>query len=173
MSELKLWYTPSACSLAPHILLHETKLPFEPVAVSIADGENLEEEFLRLNPKGRVPVLSIDGEVITEVPAIATAISDLSPDHGLMGQTPLERARVYEWMNWLSGTVHTLGFGGLWRASRFSDDEGALDGIRAKGKQAIADSFAVIEGKLTTLHAVADRLPRSIPTFWFFSGGAT
>ena len=68
MPDLKLWYTPSACSLAPHILLHEAELPFEPVAVSIADGENLQERFLSLNPKGRVPVLSVDGEVITEVP---------------------------------------------------------------------------------------------------------
>ncbi|HWK66777.1 MAG TPA: hypothetical protein VNS34_17770 [Rhizobiaceae bacterium] len=112
MSEIKLWFSPGACSLAPHILLREIEAPFEAVKTSIPDGAHLTEEFTQLNPKNRVPVLLLDGEVITELPAIATAISNLAPKRSLMGRTDLDMVRVYEWMNWLSGTVHGQGFGG-------------------------------------------------------------
>lgn len=106
MPEIRFWYAPGGCSLAPHILLHEVGAPLEAVETSLAKGAHLTDEFARINPKKRVPVLSLDGEVITEIPAIATAISDLFPEQFLMGRTSLGHARVYEWMNWLSGTLH-------------------------------------------------------------------
>lgn len=86
---------PGACSLAPHVLLHEIRVPFDAVETSVAKAANLTEEFARINPKKRVPVLSLDGEVITEVPAIATAIANLAPERHLMGRTALDRVRVY------------------------------------------------------------------------------
>jgi glutathione S-transferase len=148
MPEIKLWFSPGACSLAPHILLHEVGVPFEPIETPLAEGAHLTEEFIRLNPKKRVPVLSLDGEVITELPAIATAIADLAPERHLMGGSPLTRARVYEWMNWLSGTVHGQGFGALWRPQRFSDDPEIFEAIKAKGRKTISESFDMIERRL-------------------------
>ena len=146
MAHIKFWFSPGACSLAPHVLLHEIGVPFEAVTGA----------FARINPKQRVPVLSIDGQVITEVPAIATAISDLAPERHLMGRTLLDRARVYEWMAWLSGTLHGQGFGALWRPERFSDDPGVFASISAKGRMTIADCFDTIEGKLSGPHATGD-----------------
>ena len=148
MPEIKLWYAPGGCSLAPHVLLHEIRLPFDAVEVSLAKGAHLTDEFAQINPKKRVPVLSLDGEVITEVPAIATAIADLAPERHLMGRTALDRARVYEWMNWLSGTLHGQGFAGLWRPQRFSDDPEVFEGVGAKARKTISECFEVIEGKL-------------------------
>lgn len=149
MADVKFWFSPDACSLAPHVLLHEIGVPFDAVTTNVFDGAQLTEAFARINPKQRVPVLSLDGEVITEVPAIATAISDLAPERNLMGRTPLDRARVYEWMAWLSGTLHGQGFGALWRPERFSDDPSQFDSIRARGRTTIADCFDAIEGKLS------------------------
>lgn len=149
MAAIKFWLSPGACSLALHVLLHEIGASFEAVTTSLSEGAQLTEAFARINPKKRVPVLSIDGQVITEVPAIATAVSDLAPQRHLMGQTPLDRARVYEWMSWLSGTLHGQGFGALWRPQRFSDDPSLFRSIAAKGRATISDGFDAIERKLS------------------------
>lgn len=156
MPDIKYFYTPGACSFAPHILLRKAGLPFEPVKVALFEGEHMQPEFTRINPKQRVPVLSLDGDIITEVPAISTAIGDLVPEHHLMGRTPKERARVYEWMNWLSGTLHGQAFAGLWRPLRFSDDDSIFETIQAKGRMTIAECFAFIEERLNDPYAAGN-----------------
>ena len=148
MSTIRLWYSPGACSLAPHVLLNEIGADFEAIKVPIKDGAHLTEAFIRLNPKKRLPVLALGDDVITELPAIATAISHLAPERHLMGKSPLEAARVYEWMNWLSGTVHAQGFGSIWRPQRFSDDQAVHPAIIAKGHKTVAECYAMIEDKL-------------------------
>lgn len=156
MPDLKLWYSSGACSLAPHVLLHEIRVPFDAVETSVAKAAHLTDEFARINPKKRVPVLSLDGEVITEVPAIATAIANLAPERHLMGKTALDRARVYEWMNWLSGTLHGQGFRGLWRPQQFSDDPEAFKGIKAKSMKTISECFDLTENRLPDRYLTVD-----------------
>src|SRR5581483_10426829 len=153
MPEITFWYSPAACSLAPHVLLHELGLPFTACETSVRKGATQTPEFARINPKKRVPVLSLDGEIITEVPAIATAIASLAPERHLMGRTTLQQVRVYEWMNWLSGTLHGQGFGGVFRPQRFSDQPEVIESIQAKGRQSVADGFTVIDRKLTGRYA--------------------
>ncbi|TGO44632.1 hypothetical protein BOTNAR_0777g00040 [Botryotinia narcissicola] len=102
----------------------------------------------------RVPVLSLEGEIITEVPAIATAISSFAPELHLLGRTTMETIRVYEWMNWLSGTLHAHAFGGLLRPERMSDEKAALPGIEKKSMGNVENCFDIIEGKLNGLYAV-------------------
>ncbi|EDN02661.1 predicted protein [Histoplasma mississippiense (nom. inval.)] len=80
MAKLKFWFMPGSCSLAPHILLRELGLDVETIHVTDLSPSGLGA----INPKRRVPVLSIDGEIITEVPAILTAFAQLgSPDQRL------------------------------------------------------------------------------------------
>ena len=151
---IELWYSPGACSLAPHVLLYEVGLPFTARPVALATGEQLTEGFARLNAKQQVPVLSMDGAVITENPAIMAAIAGLAPEQALLGASDIERARAYEWMAWLSGTLHGQGFGALWRPARFSDVQDHHPSIRAKGRATIAAAFDFIEGSLNGTHAV-------------------
>ncbi|PGH04254.1 glutathione S-transferase [Blastomyces parvus] len=153
MTKLKFWYRSGSCSLAPHILLRELDLDVETIHVTDFSANALG----LINPKQRVPVLSIDDEIITEAPAILTALAQLgSPDRKLLGSTLIETARVYEWLNWLSGHLHGLGYGGLWRPERYSDDASALEGIKAKGKSTIIAAYEFIESRLLGLHAVGD-----------------
>ncbi|EEH05374.1 glutathione S-transferase [Histoplasma capsulatum G186AR] len=153
MAKLKFWYMPGSCSLAPHILLRELGLDVETIHVTDLSPSGLGA----INPKRRVPVLSIDGEIITEVPAILTALAQLgSPDRKLLGKTPIETARVYEWMNWLSGQLHGIGYGGLWRSERYSDDSNALESIKMKGKLNIIAAYEFVESRIEGLHAVGD-----------------
>lgn len=59
--DLTLFYSPGACSLAPHIVLHEVGIPFSSIRVAIADGEHCKPEYLAVNPRGRVSALRIGG----------------------------------------------------------------------------------------------------------------
>ena len=145
---LTLHYSPGACSMVPHVLLHETGLPFEKVLTSTSDGTTKSDAWKKINPKGRVPVLIVNGEVLTEVPAISSYISAQKPEMQLMGRNAMEQARVLEWFNWLSGTMHAQGIAGMFRPYRFTDDEAAFPAIKAKAKLTLTDGHQQIEAKL-------------------------
>jgi glutathione S-transferase len=155
MPRLHLYLSPGACSLAPHILLHESGLPFTTSTVNVKAG--FPDSLAHINAKRRVPVLTLDGDTITEAPAVMQAISQLCPDKQLMGSTPLERVRVAEWMNWLSGTLHGQGYGGLVRPQRYTDEPAMYDAIRAKSRKTIEECYRMIEEKLEGPHAVGGR----------------
>ncbi|KAJ0423312.1 glutathione S-transferase [Aspergillus carlsbadensis] len=161
MPDIKFFFAPNACSLAPHILLHEAGLPYEPLQSNYAGVEiQFPPEYKAMNPKMRVPVIVVDGEVITELPAVCTIISQLAPARNFMGKTPLETVRVYEWMNYLSGTVHSQGFGHMFRPWRWTTDEDpkAHEQIKERARESVVESFAYIEGKLQGVHAVGEGL---------------
>lgn len=126
------------------------------------------EDFRRINPKMKVPVISLGQDTITEVPAVATAIASLAPDLGLLGRTPLDTARVYEWMNWCSGTLHGMGFSHYFRPGRWSVDPAATDGIKAKAMEWIKDCFDYIEGRLEGVHAVGGAFTAVDPYLFVF-----
>jgi glutathione S-transferase len=88
--KIHLYLTPGSCSLAAHIALQETGFAFTTTDLKAARG--YPTEHLHINPKGRVPILELDGELITETPAILSTISALVPDRKLLGSTILEQA---------------------------------------------------------------------------------
>jgi glutathione S-transferase len=114
------------------------------------------EEFRSINPKMRIPVLGIDDEIITELPAILTAISKLTPQLGLLGLNDMETVRVYEWMNWLSGTLHGQAFGALWRPQRFTSDPNLYSSLQKHAGGTIRGCFDDIEGRLSGIHSVGN-----------------
>ncbi len=106
---MKLYYSPGACSLSPHIVLKELGLPFEAVLAStkthkLADGT----DYYTINPKGYVPLLELDnGQRLTEGPAIVQYLADQVPAKGLVAPAgTFERYRQIEWLNFVSTEVH-------------------------------------------------------------------
>lgn len=115
---MKLYYSPGACSLAPHILLHETGLPFTPVRVDLKAHKTPEgNDYYAINPKGAVPVVEIDGgERLTEGSVIAQWICDQAKRTDLMPAAgTLARYRVMEWQNYVTAELHK-GYSPLFRA---------------------------------------------------------
>ena len=106
---MKLYYSPAACSLAPHIVLREAALPFTLHRVDTerhvtADGD----DYYAINSKGQVPVLELDdGARLSEGPVIAQFIADLAKATALMPAAgTIERYRVMEWQNYISTELH-------------------------------------------------------------------
>jgi glutathione S-transferase len=106
---MKLYYSPGACSLSPHIVLKESGLPFEAVLAStkthkLVDGT----DYYTINPKGYVPLLELDnGERMSEGPAIVQYIADQVPEQQLAPPAgTMARYRLMEWLNFISTEVH-------------------------------------------------------------------
>lgn len=119
MGRMKLYYSKGSCSLASHISLEEAGAKFEAQRINLQEGEQRKPEFLKLNPKGKVPTLVLDGEqALTENPAIISYVSDTHPQSNLLPKPgELRRAKAQEWLAWCASTVHPS-FGGLFAAAR-------------------------------------------------------
>lgn len=166
MVAIKLWATAGACSLAPHILLNELGIQYDAVVLELKDG--ITEDIKRLNPKKKVPVLEFDNQIITETIAIFTMIAQLAPERNLLGKSDLERVRVYEYLAYLSGTVHGQGYGGLFRPGRYSDDVSVHESIQKKSMITLMECYDYIEAGLQGLHAVGDQLTVVDPYLYVF-----
>lgn len=106
---MKLYYSPAACSLSPHIVLRESGLPFELVQVNIPQQQTASgADYRAINPKGQVPALQRDdGELVTEGPVIVQYIAEQAPDKNLLPPAgSLERLRTQEWLNFICSELH-------------------------------------------------------------------
>ena len=109
---MKLYYSPGACSLSPHITLRESGLPFELVLASTKTHKLQDGTYYAINSKGQVPLLELDsGERLTEGPAIVQYIADQVPDKRLAPAAgTMARYRLQEWLNFITSELHkTMG----------------------------------------------------------------
>lgn len=105
---MKLYYAPGACSLSPHIALLEAGLPYDLVKVDLR-AKKLEngDDFLKVNPKGQVPVLALDsGELVTEGPVIVQMIADKAGKNLAPARDSEERYKLLEWLNFITTELH-------------------------------------------------------------------
>jgi glutathione S-transferase len=116
---MKLYYSSGSCSLASHIALEEAGARFDTHRLNLREGEQRRPEYLKINPKGKVPALQLDdGAVLTENPAIISYVADTHPRSGLLAAPgELARARAQEWMAWCASAIHPS-FGPLFGALR-------------------------------------------------------
>ena len=106
---MKLYYTPGACSLSPHIVALEADLPLELIKVDLQSKltEN-GDDFKKINPNGYVPTLILDdGNKLTEGPAIVQYLADRAPEKQLVPDAgTFERYLLQQWLNFISTEIH-------------------------------------------------------------------
>ncbi|MDE2377583.1 glutathione transferase GstA [Bradyrhizobium sp.] len=168
---MKLYYSPGACSLSPHIALLEAGLPYELVKVDLR-AKKLEngDDYLKVNPKGQVPALGLDsGEIVTEGPVIVQMIADQAAGKNLApARDSSDRYKLLEWLNFITSELHK-NFGPLF-APTLADDAKAFFKDRVMGKFGYLDGalhgrdylmgkqFTVADGYLFTILTWADRM---------------
>ncbi|MCZ2088898.1 MAG: glutathione transferase GstA [Burkholderiales bacterium] len=140
---MKLYSSPGACSLSPHIVLHEAGLAYEPVLAStkthkLADGT----DFYSINPLGYVPVLELDdGTRLREGPAIVQYLADQAPQKNLApAPGTLARYRLQEWLSFIGTEVHK-GFGPLFAP-------GTPEEYKPQIKQRLLSRLQWVDGEL-------------------------
>ncbi|WP_421737533.1 glutathione S-transferase family protein [Caulobacter sp.] len=142
---LKLYFAPGASSLAPLIALEEIGVPFEAHRIDLAAGEQRQPAYLKVNPRGRVPTLAVDGEPVTEVLAILTYLVHAYPHSELLPLAdPLKLAHAYEVMSWFASTVH-VAFAQIARPERFADDETVKAALATPGEARFHRTLTDIE----------------------------
>jgi len=142
---LNLYFAPNSSAFAPLIALEEVGLPYETHRVDLAAGEQRRPDYLRVNPKGRVPTLVVDGEPVTEVLAILTYLAYAYPHSALLPlPDPLKLAHAYEVMSWFASTVH-VAFAQIARPERFADDETVKAALATPGEARFHRTLSDIE----------------------------
>jgi glutathione S-transferase len=143
---LKLYYAPGACSTASHIGLEESGAKFDSQALSFANSEQKTPEYLRINPRGRVPALVTDEGAIVENTAILDFVAGKYAPQ-LMPKDPVQRARAISLMAWFSNNVHPA-FTHIGRPERFATDSSTHDNLKATGRENFHAALKEIDGLL-------------------------
>ena len=142
---LTLYYAANTCALASHIALEQAGAQYEAIRVDFSHAEQRSAQYLRLNPKGRVPALITDRGVLTETPAILQFICQSYPQSGL---APLDDifalAQFNAFNSYLCSTVH-VAHAHRMRGHRWVDDPQAILAMQKKVPQAVGDCFTLIE----------------------------
>lgn len=144
---MKLYYSPGACSLSPHIVLREAGIACDLVRVDLKTKKTKDgADFTTVNPKGQVPTLVLDdGRTLTEGPAIVQYLADQKPDTGLAPPAgAFERYRLQEWLNFVSTELHKT-FGPLFGPTTPEDYKPIARDTIAK-RFAFADRHLAAEG---------------------------
>ena len=145
--DLTFFYAPGTISLASIIALEETGLPYTLKRVDFGAAQQKSPEFLKINPKGRVPALVTDQGILTETPAILTYIADLAPTSGLMPTDPWAAAQVQSIMSYLASTVH-IAHAHRMRGHRWADGQVAQDAMKARVAGNMTECFELIEAEM-------------------------
>ena len=168
---MKLYYSPGACSLSPHITLHESGLAFEHV-LAPTKTHQLEDgtDYYSINPLGYVPLLELDdGTRLTEGPAIVQYIADQVPAKKLApANGTLERYKLQSWLNFISTELHK-GFSPLFNPATPADYKPMVidklvsrlkwvDGQLAGKQYLMGDAFSVADPYLFTVTNWAPRV---------------
>ncbi|MBP7253287.1 MAG: glutathione S-transferase family protein [Alphaproteobacteria bacterium] len=142
----KLFYSPGACSLAVHVALKECGAPFEAINTSISEGKNKTAEFLKINPRGQVPVL-MDGETpIREGGAILTYLLDKEKSP-LLPSGGLPRAAALEWLMWCNASLHPA-YSRIFWLNRVVQDEAQKKSLLSAARDVINSYWDEAEARL-------------------------
>ncbi|MFZ1120168.1 MAG: glutathione transferase GstA [Candidatus Binataceae bacterium] len=142
---MKLYFSPGACSLSPHIVVREAGIAADLEQVDLKTKKTKNgADFTAVNPKGQVPTLVLDnGQRLTEGPAIVQYLADQKPQSGLAPQNgTFERYRLQEWLNFITAEIHKP-FGSLFSPT-------TPDDYKPIAKEALAARFGYVDRHLAS-----------------------
>lgn len=165
-----------SCSLATHIALEEAGAVYEFRKIDTAAGEQKTAEYLKINPKARVPALVTDHGVLTENVALLQFVAQSYPKANLAPTDAFGLARMNAFNSYLASTVH-VNHAHKVRGSRWSNDPAVVENLKLKVPQTMTDCAALIETEylagpwvMGTQYTVADGYLYTIEN-WFEGDG--
>ena len=145
--KIQLYYCPFTCAMAPYIILTEAGAEFEVRTINLQKQEHRSPEFIKINPKHKVPVLIVDGEMLTENVAMHLWISRTFPDAGIMPYEPWEQAQAVSILAWCASGIHPF----LSRINlpvKVCDVDGTTDSVVRLALETLNECFTIANGLL-------------------------
>ncbi|MBN8920787.1 MAG: glutathione S-transferase family protein, partial [Rhizobiales bacterium] len=166
-----LYYAPIACSLVPYVTLNEAGADFEVRPISIKNGQQNRPDYLRLNPKHKVPLLIVDGRTLTENVAINTWVARSFPAARLLPSDPWEELQALSIMAWCSSGIHPF-CTRLNSPMKVSDFAGAEESVRRLASGPLLECYGIADEMLAGREFFFDHFTApDAHFFWCFRRG--
>jgi glutathione S-transferase len=145
---LQLYYAAGTCALASHIALAESGARYETVRLDFASSDQRKPDYLKLNPKGRVPLLVTERGALSETPAILAFVAQSFPEARLAPlDDPFAFGRIQAFNAYLCATVHVAHAHKL-RGYRWADDPAAIEAMKKAVPRSVGECFDLIEREM-------------------------
>jgi glutathione S-transferase len=147
---LTLYYAPHTCALATHIVLEEVGAGYAGERIDFARGQQRSPEYLKINPKGRVPALVTDRGILTETPAMLVYVAQSFPEAALAPiDDPFLFAEIQSFNSYLCSHLH-VAHAHRMRGHRWvdADDKHSIAAMQRKVPQSVGESFAMVEREM-------------------------
>ena len=145
--KIELFYAPVTCAMAPYINLTEAGAGFETHALNFRTGEHLSTEYLKINPKHKVPMLLVDGERLTETAAIHLWMARTFPDAKLMPEDAWGQSQAISLLSWVSGGIHPY-LSRINAPPKVCDIDGTADNVIEHAAEYLYETFGLAEDML-------------------------
>ena len=140
--QIALYYAPITCALAPYITLTEAKADFEVRPVNLRKDQHKSPEYLKINPKHKVPVLVVDGKVLSENVAIQIWISRTFPQAKLLPSDPWEELKAIAMLSWCASGIHPF-LARINSPPRVCDAPGADESVKRLASENLFENFTI------------------------------
>jgi glutathione S-transferase len=145
--DIALYYAPITCALAPYISLTEANAEFEVRPLNFRKQQNKTAEYLKINPKHKVPLLMVDGEVLTESTAIQIWIARNFPQANLLPADPWQELKAISLFSWCSSGIHPY-LSRINNPAKVCDVPDAADSVRRFAVETLTECFTIADDML-------------------------
>lgn len=145
--EIVLYYAPTTCALVPYVTLTEANATFEVRALNMKTQQHMTPEYLKINPKHKVPLLVVDGKTLSENVAIQLWISRAFPQAKLMPTDPWQEVQAISLHSWCSGGIHPF-LARINSPPKVCDVPGSEDGVKKAATAALMENFKIADNML-------------------------
>lgn len=169
--EIVLYYAPITCALVPYVTLTEANAEFEVRPLNMRKKQQQSAEYLKINPKHKVPALVIDGETLTENVAIQMWIARNFPQAKLLPGDPWQELKAVSLLSWCSSGIHPY-LSRINSPVKVCDVDGAGDSVVAHATEALFEAFGLADGWLAGREFFFDHFTAAdAHFFWCFRRG--
>jgi glutathione S-transferase len=169
--DIVLYYAPVACSLVPYVTLTEAKAKFAVRPINLRKGQQNTPDYLRLNPKHKVPLLVVDGKSLTENVAIQLWIARNFAAARLLPADPWEELQAVSVMSWCAAGIHPL-LGRMNAPAKVSDAPGSEQSVKKLATDGLVECFNIADGMLAGREYFFDHFTAAdAHFFWCFRRG--
>ncbi len=145
--DIRLYYAPITCAMVPYITLTEAGAEFEVKPLDFRAGQNRSDDYMKLNPKHKVPLLMVDGQTLTENVAIQIWIARRFPEARLLPADPWQELKAVSMLAWCASGIHPY-LSRINRTSQVCDVANTEESVRRLAGDFLSEAFGIAEDLL-------------------------